>query len=235
LRSCCIRNCRWRHTNPLIRLFLLVIALAHVSNCGTIVSVSGPLIGGYYPLSSSQVAASSWSSPRLYSDVVIGALLTNGAGQEGIAYLMTQIGVGTTTASEIARASFSFPSAISTVTLFSGLTLPAGTYYLVLASSGTQGGGWRDAYDCGSICSYPAPTVVVDAGVTRNTDLLAPSGSVNTYPPASGFQAGNGIHGDPFLQYSVATVPEPATFFGIGSVLLACLCSFAPKSRRFLA
>jgi hypothetical protein len=145
----------------------------------TIVSVSGPLVGGFYPLSNSLVAASSWTSARTYSDVDIAALLTGGG--QGVAYLMTQIGPGTTIASEIARNSFSFPSSIAPVSLFSGLTLPAGTYYLVLASSG--GGGWRDAYDCGSICSYPPPTITLDVGAIRNTDFLADS--LNAYPPAS--------------------------------------------------
>jgi hypothetical protein len=220
------------HASPLIRLLLLLIALGHVSSGGTIVSVSGPLDGGYYPLSNSQVAASSWTSPRTYTGVTIAALLTSGVGQQGTAYLTTQIGPGTTTASEIARDNVSFPSSVSPVTLFSNLTLLAGTYYLVLSSPISQsGGGWRDAYDCGSICSYPTPTITLDLGVVRNTDFLAAGGSVDAYAPASGFHVGGGIHGDPFLQYSVVAAPEPAIFVIVGSGLLALTCMFGWRRK----
>ena len=222
----------WSQADRLVRLFLLLIALGHASSGGSIVSVSGPLDGGYYALSNSQVAASSWTSPRTYTGVTIAALLTSSVGQQGMAYLMTQIGPGTTTASEIARDSFSFPSAVSPVTLFSNLTLLAGTYYLVLASPIAQsGGGWRDAYDCGSICSYPTPTITLDLGVIRNTDFLDAGGSVDAYAPASGFHVGGGVHGDPFVQYSVAAVPEPAIFVIVGSGLLALACMFGWRRK----
>ena len=88
------------------------------------------------------------------------------------------------------------------MTLFTGLTLTAGTYYLVLGSAGPYvAGGWHDA--------LPNPTIVLGAGVTRNGDYLA--NNLSTYTPASVFRQNAGINSDPFLQYSVATIPEPET------------------------
>jgi hypothetical protein len=187
---------------------LLFFFLACSAQASTILSVTGPLDGGFYPISTTQALASSWTETSTYTDVMISALLTNGPA-EGTAYLMTHIGPGTTTASEIAEDSFVFPNAPQVESLFTGLTLGPGTYYLVLGStvSGGPNGGWRDAYDCGTICSYPAPLIVSGAGVSRNTDFI--SSSVSAYAPASSFIQGDGIHGDPFLQYEVVSTPEP--------------------------
>lgn len=207
----------WRKATPLVRLFLLLGALGILSNAATIVSVSSPLPGGSYP-GLGVVAASSWSSSRTYTDVAIAAVLRGGVAQQGTAYLMTQVGPGTTSASEIARSSFLSPSADSPVTLFAGLTLPAGTYYLVLAG----GGRWLDALH--------SRTVVLDDGVTRNNDLIA-FGSQSAYAPASAFLANAGILGEPFFQYSVTTVPEPATVKIVGSCLLALTCIFGFRRR----
>ena len=194
--------------NPLVRFILLLIALAHESNGAAIVSVSGPPVTGFDAISnvigfSTQAEASSWTSSIPYSGVDIDAVLGNGtAGTQGIAYLMTQIGPGTTTASEVARSTFSFPSDDTSMTLFTGLALTAGTYYLVLGSAGPYvAGGWHDA--------LPNPTIVLGAGVTRNGDYLA--NNLSTYTPASVFRQNAGINSDPFLQYSVATIPEPET------------------------
>ena len=106
------------------------------------------------------------------------------------------------------------------MTLFTGLTLTAGTYYLVIGSAGPYvAGGWHDA--------LPNPTIVLGAGVTRNGDYLA--NNLSTYTPASVFRQNAGINGDPFLQYSVATIPEPATFVMLGGGLLVLACAFATR------
>ncbi|MBV9265894.1 MAG: hypothetical protein JO061_06985, partial [Acidobacteriaceae bacterium] len=201
-------------------------AVAGGSLCGeTIVSVTGLLNGPSYliigidPIGDQQALATSWTSPRQYTDVNITALLTFGMGREGVAYLTTQVGPGTTMADEIARSSFFAPSQPANVTLFSGLTLPAGTYYLVLGSDAPYvAGGWRDA---SGVNTPPMPSIILDAGVSRNEDLLASDGSIDAYIPASRFHVGvSGYGGDLFLQYSVEAVPEQATLWTTASVLL---------------
>jgi hypothetical protein len=88
------------------------------------------------------------------------------------------------------------------VTLFSSLTLPPGTYYLVLGSSVSENreGGWLDAFTCDASFMCVPPTVTVGVGVSRNEDFL--TGLKAAYAPASGFRQGVGIRGgDPFLDY----------------------------------
>ena len=211
-----------------VMLCLLLTAMGHALRGDIIVSVSGPLNGGSFPISDLpsqiQVLASSWTTPRTYTDVTITALLTGGTGHEGIAYLMTQIGPGTTAADQLAQNTFLFPSDVTTVSLFSGLTLPPGTYYLVLGSDGPdQAGAWRDAT---GVNSPPEPTISLDAGVTRNEDFIVDT--VSAYAPASEFVVGRDIFGDDvFLQYSVVAVPEPATFGMVGIILLLMAFNFS--------
>jgi hypothetical protein len=218
-----------QRTSTRIRLLLLLIALGQVSKGDTIVvSVPGPVTAGFYPIFSSQAAASSWSSTLTYTDVSIAAMLSSSPrGSSGTAYLTTRIGPGTTTANEIAREDFLFPTQTGLVNLFSNLTLPSNTYYLVLGNSAPTGGGWLDAYTCNaSFTMCVPPTVIEGAGVTRNEDFLAPSGEIAAYTPASGFRQGGGIRGDPFLDYSVTSIPEPSSstlvFVGVGGVALLC-------------
>jgi hypothetical protein len=213
------------------RLFSLSIVLCYMLRGDSIViSVTGALDGGFYPLSSGQAAASSWSSSMTYDDITISALLTGGP-SPGTAYLMTQTGPGTTTTNQIASENFVFPQNPETVTFFAGLTLDPGTYYLVVGSpvTGLNGpvGGWRDTSDSSCNC-FPPPTIALDTGVTRNVDFLA-RGSVNAYTPASTFQQGVGIHGDPDLQYIVTgvVVPEPS------SLLLFVSASLVPLVYSF--
>jgi hypothetical protein len=196
---------------------ILLLSAAIGARGATILSLSGPIEGGFYGISPAQAAATSWSGSSAYTDVDISVLLGRGPA-EGTAYLMTKIGPQTTPADEIARADFRFPSVTTQVTLFSELTLGPGTYYLVLGSMASSGqiGGMRDAFDCGSTCSFSPPTVLAETGVTRHPDYLAVSGSVAAYTPASAFQQGIGMRGDPFLEFTVssdpvtiASVPEP--------------------------
>ena len=204
-----------------------------------IISVNGPLDGGSYGISTSQAVASSWSQSQTYTNVEISALLTSGAGT-GTAYLMTGIGPGTTTAHEIRSENFTFPLTAERVTLFADLTLKPGTYYLVLGSAASQEGqgGWRDAYDCGTSCSFPVPTITMETGAKRYSDYLAPAGAVNDYAPASAFQQNMGIRGDPLLQFTVASdletiasVPEPSNLNLVFALILSAIL-FRLRSSR---
>jgi hypothetical protein len=179
----------------------------------TIVSVTGALVGEAYGIQESpqlsNTAASTWTSSTTYSHVVISALLENTPGTvTGAAYLMTQVGPGTTTTSQVATALFAPPPPYTPVwvTLFSDLTLPAVTYFLVLAA-GVPGitALWRDAYP-------DLPDITTDTGVTRNPDLLSSSNLFLSFPPARVYLPNNGIRGgDLFLQYTVmgTEISEP--------------------------
>ena len=205
-----------------LRTLLLCVLILFSSLAGksaTILSVTGQIDGGFYGISASQAAATSWSQSSTYADTDISALLGNGPAH-GTAYLMSRIGPGATPADEIARANFQFPSSTTMVLLFNDLTLNPGTYYLVIGSraSSSQIGGLGDALDCGTNCAFPPPAITLASGVMRHPDFLAPSGAVNAYAPASAFQQNIGIHGDPFIAYTVdseqvgiAAVPEPGT------------------------
>jgi hypothetical protein len=172
-----------------------MFALGHVLKADTIVvSVPGPLNAGGYEIFAAGSAASSWSSTITYTNVSIAAMVagTPLGAVPGTAYLTTRIGPGTTTADEIARTNFLFPTPTGLVTLFSNLTLPPNTYYLVLGSSVPEGkqGLWLDAFTCDPTMCVP-PTVTVGAGVARNEDFLV-GGTIAAHTPASGFHQGGG-------------------------------------------
>jgi hypothetical protein len=123
----------------------------------------------------------------------------------GTAYLTTSFGPGTTTANQIAAVTFSeLPGVSSTIQLFSGLDLPAGSYYLtVFADAGSQV-GW-DAAD------YPA-NVTLGTGVSFGyPDPVETGGNLQrvppfaSYPPATGYFFGFQNE----LLVDVSTAPEP--------------------------
>ena len=184
-RSVCFTSART------VRLFLTLTFAWTLSGSlasgGTIFQVSGPTTTGYSTVvggTQDETLVSSWSDTGAYSDVSISAVLGTGAGGTHVfAYLMNQIGPGTTAlANQIASATITPVTGFETDTLFSGLALSPGTYYLVLT---------------GTFATLPAPNwfqsdtavVTTDTGVTRGAEEVASlGGGVNTgYVPASTF------------------------------------------------
>jgi hypothetical protein len=110
----------------------------------------------------------SWTQTKSYAGISIYAPLGQGAANSAnpvYAYLTDRVGVGTTTANQIAQSLVYFsPAADPTVQLFSGLTLGPGTYYLTLWSPVMAGGGWAFATD---------PTTILDIGATLGTSQYA--------------------------------------------------------------
>lgn len=166
-----------------------------------------------------------WSQTDLYNNVSISAELDgNGTAINGTAYLMTQVGPGTTTANQIASAGFAvsaLPFGPDLTTLFTGLTLGPGTYYLVITASG---GGWEisDA----SAATITAPGVaLVDGNYTTY-----PNNVDEPYPPDDMFSSAPETNN---LEFIVAT-PEPSVsiLLGLGLVGLTIMC---PKGRRSAA
>jgi hypothetical protein len=141
-------------------------------------------------IDSSSVVSTSWSQSNAYTGVSIAALVDSaivGQTPTADAYLTTAIGPGTTTTDEIARAQFTVPAQLpvcstsscgAMVTLFSGLSLGPGNYFVTLGPDPLSSGivGWFPALN---------PTVLVDTGVSEGTSFIA--AAVASYPPASAF------------------------------------------------
>jgi hypothetical protein len=182
----------------------------------TIISTDGQGNSGYGLLSGFALVAG-WSQTGADTNVTITAEIDpgTGSGTSGTAYLMTQVGPGTTVAEQIATASFSATGAqFNPVlnTLFTGLTLGPGNYYLVLSSE--TGLGWEIATFGITPVTAPGVSFISNAS-TGNPHAV--------YPPASNFSSPLGND----LEFTVSgtAVPEPSTMALIsgGLVLLALL------------
>jgi hypothetical protein len=174
--------------------FGVLLALAPGAFANTIVSVTGPgastgssaSLGG----AGNDTLAASWTTSGAYTDVSIaaevGCYQCNGLTLT--AYLTTAIGPLETVADQLATSSFttdfSAPPGLPEMdTLFSGLSLSAGTYYLVLNDpSGAGPGYWLGA---GTPTVNTGPDVTFDGdtafdGTTYNETL----NYANTNPPS---------------------------------------------------
>ena len=202
--------------------FTMVLLSFGLASAGTVYSVTGTPNGFAYSLggTSDQMLVSSWAQTGSYTNVSISAVL--GSGEPISVYLTNQIGPGTTVANEIGSTSISPSASPQTETLFTGLSLGAGSYYLVLAAPTTGIAGWFGT---------SSPTVTTDTGVTGHPDVFVSTsnGSPNSaFPPASSFlPAGTN------LLFTVtgdvgSTVPEPSSFMMMG---LAGIFLFSVKSR----
>lgn len=169
--------------------------------------------------------AGGWNQSITLTDVSIAARLDGGGGVvTGTAWLTTRIGPGTTIADEIAHYDFAVSSPRfepELATLFTGLTLGPGSYYLVLTGSG--GGGWEMAANF-------IPTMAPGIGVaSRARDSYYP---VAAYPPASSFIPERASDfTDKYFQYAVTVVPEPSV---ATLCLLGCGVLIASHRRTFL-
>jgi hypothetical protein len=132
--------------------------------------------------------STSWSQSEPYTGESISALVDSlqvGQTPTANAYLTTRIGPGTTTADEIAHTQFTVPAELpvcspsscgAMVTLFSGLSLGPGNYFVTMSPNAASIGevGWFPALN---------PTVIVDTGVSEGASFMA--SAVASYPPAS--------------------------------------------------
>jgi hypothetical protein len=181
-----------------------------------IYSVTGPNSGISYSVDAIDYVAISWTQTSTYTNVSISAGLA-GSGS-GDAFLMTSIGLGTTTASQIATSPIVFPGSPTVVGIFSGLTLSPGTYYLLFSGAVTnQPSGWEVTF---------SPTIVLDSGVTRAvgtyfTDLPPvpyPPNSTYTYFPHD--DAGYSLID---VSGTLLPIPEPGTWPIVGAALTSLM------------
>jgi len=179
----------------------------HERHENTIISVTSPpsLSTG---ISSSTVVSRSWSQSKRYTGVSIAVLVDSlqvGLTPTANAYLTTRIGPGTTPTDEIAHVQFMVPADLpicslsscgAEVTLFSGLSLGPGAYFLTIAPTpiSSSAVGWFP--------TGPGPqTVSLGTGVSKGASFITHgSGAVASYPPASAF--------DPYL-IGISPLPVP--------------------------
>jgi hypothetical protein len=192
--------------------FGIALVFASGAFAGTIVSVTGAG-GANFTLGGSdqdEVLAASWTTLGTYFDVSITADV--GANDSTVpsisAYLTTGIGPTETDADQIAGITFN-PSTDNEIdTLFSGLNLGPGTYYLVLI------GGDLDTTESVWWGTDAGTAATTGAGVTFGGDGFAAIGVGlgvnNTYPPASDFNSAPGL--GLLFQVTGDAAPEPGSF-----------------------
>jgi len=216
--------------NPIVKelALLLVVLLFLSTNAGatTIFSVSGlyqgvssgVVLGGLFET----VVAQSWTMSTGFSGVSISVPLSAGlTGEPALikAFLVNQIGPGTTVANQVASSSFSVSNsefAPAQTTIFSGLDLGPGTYYLVLTgfpqTPTNDQGDWHDSGGDGTA------TVTFGPGVTTpgwfGTTTTPQTGVDLSYAPASTFRNNSdpffGFVTGPFIDVD-ANTPEPSS------------------------
>jgi hypothetical protein len=219
----------------ILRLAVAALCVSFPVCAETIISTGvGPDGPAVYAM---QFEEQGWTQTQTYTDVSIEVALyswTPGAAFDGTAYLTNSIGPGAVQQA-LDKATYSGETADSTpemITLFSGLTLGPGTYYLTLASTdniGIQPGAIWDM-ECRS-CS-----ITLDSGVTLLSQNFASAQSENgSYPPGSNFAASS-----PALNLTVTgqgadivvpvNSPEPASWLAVMAGLAAA--AYASIRRR---
>lgn len=194
-----------------LTLILATLAVLPAVAATTIIIRSGTNNGDYVEGSN----YASWTQTGTFSGVTIQAnLFSSGGTATGNAYLTTQVGAGTTSTSQIGA---TVPISITNTTaapftLFSGLTLGPGTYYVTL--QGLDSLAWE--------AFVPDTTTIVGPGVTANSDGAA--FPIAAYPPASTFFS----KGQEYIFSAIASasgggptgVPVLSGWFMLGAALL---------------
>jgi PEP-CTERM motif len=213
------RNMKARYCLPAVLLISQAFGTTIISQLNNGPTVSGDGTG---------IGEVSWTETGSYSNVGIFAnIFAGGASASGTAYLMNMIGSGASAANEVvAPVPFSvtgIPGVNVMTTIFSGLSLTAGTYYLILDPDAGNVVAWNLA---------GVPLVVEDTGVTGGMSEAAVS--INAFAPASTFQ-GNGnnfIYEVTGTVGTASTVPEPSTWAML--LMGAAALTLSSGGRRWL-
>src|SRR5262245_8578149 len=158
-------------------IVILLLSAASPVGADILLDVGGVLGPGQFTAGceGGEELAASWTFASTFTNVSILAYV--GAFQGLTGYLTTNIGPSAT-ANDMVAAPVTIQGT-GLVTVFSGLTLGANTYYLVIGDPGC--GGW-------AFIAPDPPSVTTAAGVTHNTGFRATPPHLNPiFPPVSSF------------------------------------------------
>jgi hypothetical protein len=186
-----------------MRLFVLLGA-ACVAQATTIVSVTGPQTFGA-AAGQQQFVTAGFTTGQNYANVSISAVIGGLAAQSVTAYLTTQIGPGTTqAANEVATAVIPLPGPGGILTpIFTGLALPAGSYYLTLADNTFTAGAWYST-NAPVVATAPGSSAGFDGYYITNYPMVG----LPAYAPAATYAA---LTESLLYQVETTQVPEPST------------------------
>ncbi|HWE48921.1 MAG TPA: PEP-CTERM sorting domain-containing protein [Bryobacteraceae bacterium] len=213
----------------------VVFAAPCIGNAGTIVSSFGQIKQGFALGGPGDwVGYESWTMSDTYSNISITADLFSGGSTPITTYLTNVIGPAETVADQIATSSV-IPGSDGESTLFSGLTLGPGTYYLVLTGPHDAFLAWDQSLPTTMVGA--GPTVVTTASdVTYNGSFASNATNTDTVnPPASSFFPFSGDNGDYIFHVTgdeVSSTPEPGT---LNLLLVGALGGFGLRKRRSLS
>ena len=224
---------------PAITLLLTTASLLSAADVFTVTAPSG---FGF----SDTAQAVGFRTTTFYTNVTISMPLkddTSGGpigGTEGTAYLVNAIGTGATAANEVAPpvTISGLTGSFASRTLWSGISLPPGTYYVVLVAAANTTPPTTPSLSAegGSALSM---VVSLGAGVSdvgaRVTSAIAP------YPPASNFGGFNPpsqifvlVSGDPAAAAGTQSVPalSPWAMAILAFLLMGAAARFLAKIDR---
>jgi hypothetical protein len=205
-----------------------VLVFAAEASATPIIQVNGPVDFSAVAASPNQFGTytylvASWNQAVGFSGASISFPGSSGGTTvaTGTAYLTTSVGLGTTVADEIAHTRFSVlqgPS--SRITLFSGLTLPASSYYVTIFA------------DPGNQISWDAtnsPVTTLGPGVSLNFPVAVGENNVSNgfdpYPPATQYVFG--IQNNLLIDVNA---PEPGS---LSLLVLGGVAALILRGHRF--